>query len=102
MVNLVIIVPADVLVPNGAQPSIGTVVNEKVNMYFPCFLVIIDFLSYAMAFQRVNLLWPNDLSQHWSRYWLVACYVPSYQLNQCCLIVNQTLRNNLHSNLNKS
>ena len=32
-------------------------------------------------------------NQHWFRYWLGACSAPSHYLNQCCNIVNKTLRN---------
>ena len=37
-----------------------------------------------------------ELSQQWSRQWLVACSAPSYYLNQLWAIVNWTLKNKLN------
>ena len=53
----------------------------------------------------INLtLVPNisarELRQHWFMKWLVACSAPSHYLNQCCLIVNWTLRNKPQCNSN--
>ena len=44
----------------------------------------------------------SELGQHWFRYWLVACSVPSHYLNQNWLIVNWTLRNKLQWNSNQN
>ena len=44
----------------------------------------------------------SESSQHWFRYWLVACMAPSHYLNQCWLIVNWTLRNKLQWNFNQN
>ena len=35
----------------------------------------------------------TNLGHHWFRWWLVTWSVPSHYLNQCCIIVNWTLRN---------
>ena len=53
----------------------------------------------------INLtLVPNisarELRQHWFMKWLVACSAPSHYLNQCCLVVNWTLRNKPQWNSN--
>ena len=44
----------------------------------------------------------SELGQHWFRKWLVACSAPNHYLNQCCLIVNWTLRNKFQWNFNKN
>ena len=55
--------------------------------------------------QWVNSLMPSDayiciinIDQHLFREWLGAWLAPSHSLNQCCIIVNWTLRNRLLSN----
>ena len=54
--------------------------------------------------QWVNSLSSSDMhlytKQHWFRQWLVAWPAPSHYLNQCCDIVNLTLRNKLQWNFN--
>ena len=40
-------------------------------------------------------IYVSDLGQHWFRLWLVACPAPSHYLNQCCLLVNWILGNEL-------
>ena len=40
--------------------------------------------------------------EHWFRQWLVAYSAPSRYLNQCWVIFNWTLRNNLQWNLNQN
>ena len=44
----------------------------------------------------------SELGQHWFRYWLVTYLVLTYYLNQCCVIVNWTLRNELQWNFNQN
>ena len=39
---------------------------------------------------------------YFCRWWLVACLVPSYYLNQCWFIVNWTPGNKFHWNLNQN
>ena len=39
---------------------------------------------------------------HWARVTDVACSAPSHYLNQCCNIVNLTLRNKIQWNLNRN
>ena len=43
----------------------------------------------------------RESGQHWFR-WIVAYSPPSHQLNQCCVIVNWTLRNKLQWNFNQN
>ena len=40
-------------------------------------------------------------NHHWFREWFVAWSAPSHYLNQCSLIVNWTLRDNLQWNINR-
>ena len=73
---------------------------------YPCFLCCISGNRESIQCQWSNPQWlelphlplvPHvqvvELGQHWFRYWLVASTAPSHYLNQCCLIVNRTLRN---------
>ena len=48
----------------------------------------------------VPLICVSESGQHWFRYWVVVRMAPSHYLNQCCLIVNWTLRNKIQWNFN--
>ena len=41
-------------------------------------------------------------NHHWFRWWLVAWSAPSHYLNQCCNLVNWTLKNKLGRNRNQN
>ena len=40
----------------------------------------------------------NEIGHYWFRKWLATCSAPSHYLNQCCIIVNWTLRSKLQRN----
>ena len=44
----------------------------------------------------------SESDQHWFRQWLVAYSAPSHYLNQCQVIVNRTLKNELQWNFNQN
>ena len=50
---------------------------------------------------RMTHICVSKLGHHWLRYWLVAWTAPSHYLNQCCNIVDKTLRNKLQWNFNR-
>ena len=52
----IIAVPADVLAPNGARPSAGTVMTGQLNIFLMKFLWLEVFLSYHF--------WPDDIIQN--------------------------------------
>ena len=66
--------------------------------------------DYAMSSTRTDLNSPlmvphicvSELGQHWFRWWLVACIVPSHYLNQGCIMTNWTLTNKRKWNFNKN
>ena len=58
-------------------------------------------LKYLTHLPLVAHICVSESGQHWFRYWLVACSAPSHYLNQCWLIVNWTLWNNVQWNLNR-
>ena len=51
--------------------------------------------------QSFSSMAPGKICYHWFRLWIVTYNVPSHCLNQCCLSVNQTLRNKLSENFIK-
>ena len=44
----------------------------------------------------------SELGQHWVGKWLVAYSAPSHHLNQCRVIVNWTVSNELQRNVNRN
>ena len=51
---------------------------------------------------QVSQICVDELCQHWFRWWLVTCLVPSHNLNQCWFIVNWTYRNKFQLNFNQN
>ena len=47
-------------------------------------------------------IYVSESGHHWIRQWLGAYSVPSHYLNQCCVIVNGTLRKEPQWNLNRN
>ena len=47
-------------------------------------------------------IWVSESGQHWFRWWLVAYWSPSHHLNQCCVIINWTLRDKLQWNFSQN
>ena len=64
------------------------------------FVIIADVLNSLdlTHHPRVPHICVIELGEHWFRKWLVPCSAPSHYLNQCCLIVDWTLRNKLQWN----
>ena len=63
-----------------------------------------EWVKYGVSLTHLPLV-PHvcvrEQGQHWFRYWLVTCSVPSHYLHQCWLIVNWTLGNKLQWNFHK-
>ena len=57
-------------------------------------------------FPQINSLRLSDaymlINHHWFRQWRVTWPAPSHYLNQCCNIVNWTLRNKFQWHLNRN
>ena len=47
--NFVINVPADGLIPNGARPSAGTVLTEKLNLFSSSLYMVINDSVYPLG-----------------------------------------------------
>ena len=80
--SLVITVPADALVPNGAEPSAGAVLTTKLDkvlsMFFLLALILVNFWWYIQNGHRdlTESWWLNDkVLYHWSTAVMIQALV---------------------------
>ena len=59
-------------------------------------------LKIMFPINQLQLSDAIDLDQHWIRYWLATCLVPSQYPNQCWLIISWIVRNKLQSTFNQN
>ena len=75
--NIVITVPADVLAPNGARPSAGTVMTIKLwgflHIFTSCQCFCVVSLDQLTSFKMFNKMPPNLVALKVLRTWKTAC-----------------------------
>ena len=61
--------------------------NKRINLHFSE-----TFCDALTHWSRVTHACVGNLCHNWFSYWLVAFSAPNHYLNQCCIIVNSTIR----------
>ena len=76
--------------------------DELIASYCNTIITVVAWAPWCLRSLRTWLF--AQLKQgccHWTRYWLVACSIPSHSLNQCWVIVSWILGNKTQLNLCK-
>ena len=87
---------------------IQTYTMRKHDIQFKSVATIETFLFLVASLFMLNSLRPSDTymrqwtNQHWFRQWIVAWTSPTHYLNQCWNIINCTIGNKLHWNINRN